>query len=130
MTMTRVCATRAAAATHPSPRCPGLTKRSRRLALKTFDVGRKRDLALKFDREKPVVSSRKDMHGEGGPAPEGAGLAENDICFLAWLFRASAQHILRPAVSPGLGIMALTNTIICNGARAPTTTGAVKPASD
>jgi hypothetical protein len=56
------------------------------------------DAALKFDREKTVVSSRKNMNGDFGPALEATGLAENDLGFLAWLFRAGAQHVLRHVV--------------------------------
>ncbi len=40
------------------------------------------DAALKFDREKTVVSSRKNMNGDFGPALEATGLAENDLGFL------------------------------------------------
>jgi len=53
-----------------------------------------RDTSLKFDREKTVVSSRKNMNGDVGPALEATGLAENGLGFLTWLFRAGAQHVL------------------------------------
>ena len=57
-----------------------------------------RDAPLKFDREKTVVSSRKNMNGDFGPALEATGFAENGLGFLAWLFRAGAQHVLRHVV--------------------------------
>jgi len=53
---------------------------------------------LKFYREKAVVSSRKNMNEDVGPALEAAGLAENCLGFLAWLFRVGAQHVLRHIV--------------------------------
>jgi hypothetical protein len=40
-----------------------------------------RDTSLKFDREKTVVSSRKNMNGDVGPALEATGLAENGLGF-------------------------------------------------
>jgi hypothetical protein len=52
-----------------------------------------RDTPLKFDREKSVVSSRKNTNGDVGPAREATGLAENGLGFLAW-FRGGAQHVL------------------------------------
>jgi hypothetical protein len=54
--------------------------------------------ALKFDREKAVIFSRKNMNGDVRPALEATGLAENGLGFLAWLFRAGAQHVLRHVV--------------------------------
>src|ERR1700722_9797165 len=54
-----------------------------------------RDTPLKFNREKAVVCSRKNMNGNVGPALELTGLAENGLGLLAWLFRAGAQHVLR-----------------------------------
>ena len=57
-----------------------------------------RNTPLKFDREKAVVSSRKNMNGDVGPALEATGLTENGLGFLAWLFRAGAQHVLRHVV--------------------------------
>src|SRR5215510_14979130 len=57
-----------------------------------------RDTPLKFDREKAVVSSRKNMNGDVRPVLEATGLAENGLGFLAWLFRAGAQHVLRHVV--------------------------------
>src|ERR1700722_20884093 len=53
---------------------------------------------LKFDREKTVVFSRKNMNGDVRPALEATGLAENGLGFLAWLFRAGAQPVLRHVV--------------------------------
>ena len=50
-----------------------------------------RNTPLKFDREKTVVSSRKNMNGDIGPALEATGLAENRLGLLAWLFRAGAR---------------------------------------
>ena len=52
-----------------------------------------RDTSLKFDREKTVVSSRKNMNGDVGPALEATGLAEDGLGFLTWLFRSGAQHV-------------------------------------
>src|SRR5690242_13176881 len=57
-----------------------------------------RDTLLKFDREKAVVSSRKNMNGDVGPALEATGLAEDRLGLLAWLFRVGAQHALRHVV--------------------------------
>ncbi len=57
-----------------------------------------RDTPLKFDREKTVVFSRKNMNGDVRPALEATGLAENGLGFLARLFRAAAQHVLRHVV--------------------------------
>jgi len=57
-----------------------------------------RDTPLKFDREKTVVSPRKNMNGNFGPALEATRLAENGLNFLAWLFRAGAQQVLRHVV--------------------------------
>jgi len=54
-----------------------------------------RDTPLKFDREKAVVSSRKNMNGDVGPALEATGLAEDRLGLLAWPFRVGAQHALR-----------------------------------
>jgi hypothetical protein len=54
-----------------------------------------RDTPLKFDREKAVIFSRKNMNGDVRPALEATGIAENGLDFLAWLFGAGAQHILR-----------------------------------
>src|SRR6202011_6020917 len=57
-----------------------------------------RDTPLKFDREKAIVSSRKNMNGDIRPALEATGLAENGLCLLAWPFRTGAQHIQRHVV--------------------------------
>src|SRR5579859_7535264 len=57
-----------------------------------------RDAPLKFGREKTVVSSRNNMNRNVGPALEATGLAENDLGFLAWFFRAVAQHVVRHVV--------------------------------
>jgi hypothetical protein len=122
-----------------------------------------RDTPLKLDREIAVISSGHDMNGDVGPVLEAAGFAEDGVGFVALLFRAGAQHILRhvvqeirrriefrriaaarrsffprcdgsccippPAVSPGFGIIALTNTSTRTDARVQTS-GAVKPAND
>ncbi len=56
------------------------------------------DTPLKFDREKAIIVSRKNMNGDVRPALEATGLAENGLGFLAWLFGAGAQHILRYVV--------------------------------
>ena len=53
-----------------------------------------RDTPLKFDREKTVVSSCKNMNGNVRPALEPTGLAESNLGFLAWLFGTGAQHIM------------------------------------
>ena len=57
-----------------------------------------RHAPLKFDREKTVVSSRKNMNGDVRPALEAAVLAENGLGFLAWVFGAGAQYIRRYVV--------------------------------
>jgi hypothetical protein len=57
-----------------------------------------RHAPLKFDREKAVISSCKNMNGDVRPAPEATGLAENGFGFLAWVFGAGAQHIRRYVV--------------------------------
>src|SRR5215831_2432372 len=57
-----------------------------------------RDTPLKFDREKAVVSSRKNMNWDVGPALEPTGLAENGLDLLAWLFGTGPQHVLRHVV--------------------------------
>src|SRR5271155_5914187 len=57
-----------------------------------------RHAPLKFDRKKAVVSSRKNMNGDFGPALEVTDLAKNGLSFLAWLFRTGAQHVLRHIV--------------------------------
>src|ERR1700756_5385520 len=57
-----------------------------------------RDTLLKFDREKTVVSSGKNMNWDVGPAREVAGFAEDDLGFLTGLLRAGTQHVLRHVV--------------------------------
>lgn len=60
--------------------------------------GQHRDTPLKFDWKKTVVSSHKNVNGDFGPALEATRLAENGLGFLARLFRAGAQHVLRHVV--------------------------------
>jgi len=58
-----------------------------------------RDAPLKFDREKTVVSCRKNKNGDVGPALEATGLAENGVGFLAWLAGSASRPAARRAES-------------------------------
>jgi hypothetical protein len=53
------------------------------------------DTSLKLNREKAVVSSRKNLSGDVGPVLEATRFAENGLGFLAWLLRADLQHVPR-----------------------------------
>src|SRR3981189_2357962 len=50
-----------------------------------------RDAPLKFDREKTVVSSRKNMNGDFGPELEAPGFGENVVGVLAWVVLTGAE---------------------------------------
>ena len=54
-----------------------------------------RDTLLKFDRKKAIVSSRKNMDRDVGPAREAAGFAEHDLGFLRGSLRTGTQYVLR-----------------------------------
>jgi hypothetical protein len=74
-----------------------------------------RDTPLKFDREKAVVASAKNMNGDVGPALEATGFAENRLARVVVPGRRAMEALILVAEKGGptmrarIGIMRASN---------------------